>query len=159
MFRKLQARIRLRLSQAGRYPELRRFSLFKELGDHDLSLIHDCLHSREFKSGEILFEEDFPTEVIYFIVEGEVQVSGLCHGSGNWVLKKHQFLGIIDIFGTGKRLSTATALTDLKTLALPESDFWELVMVNPALGVRLLKACGRFLAGYIVESTQRNKTL
>jgi len=135
-----------------KHMELRHYSLFKELSAYELRLVHKYLHSREFKAGELIFEEGFPLEVIYFIVAGEVQVSGFANCRGPQVLKRHKFIGVIDLFDQAKRLSTATALTDVSLLALSERDFWELVNKNRALGIKLLAACCRFLDRYLLES-------
>jgi len=99
----------------------------------------------------VLFEEGHPLEVLFFIVSGELQVTGKLNPQGSAVLKKHQFIGVKDLFGDNKRSGSATALTDLSVLALTESDFQDLISKNKRLGNKLLKACCEFLASYLQD--------
>jgi CRP-like cAMP-binding protein len=130
---------------------LKKYLLFRELNPFELSLVNACLHNREYRAGEVLFEEGHPLEVLFFIVSGEMQVTGKLNPQGSAVLKKHQFIGVIDLFGNNKRSGSATALTDLSVLALTESDFQDLISKNKRLGNKLLKACGKFLASYLQD--------
>jgi CRP/FNR family cyclic AMP-dependent transcriptional regulator len=134
-----------------KHTELRHYSLFKELSAYLLNLVQKHLHHREFKAGETIFEEGFPMEVIYFIASGEVQASGIHNSTDPTVLQKDQYIGVVDLFDQGMRLSTAKALTDVKLLALSQADFWELVNKNRALGIKLLAACCRFLGSYLLD--------
>jgi CRP-like cAMP-binding protein len=146
-----------RFIKAALYSDLRGISLFENLNDHDLKLVYDYLHKREFKAGEIIFEEEFPQEVIYFIAQGEVQLDGLFFGDKSRILKENQFIGLIDIFGKGRRLSSARALTNVRLLALQESDFWDLVQKKPSLGVKLLKACCQELGNFIIDTVKEKR--
>lgn len=65
------------------------------------------------------------------------------------MLKKNQFVGVLDLFSGKKRLSSAKALTDLKLKALSEDDLQEMLTRDPALGVKLLQACCCFMGGFI----------
>jgi CRP-like cAMP-binding protein len=139
------------------HPELMHFQLLRELNPAELNIIHSYMHNREFKKGEVLFEEGYPLEVIYLIREGEIQVQGLRSDNDSWLLKKHQFVGIIDLFTKNHRLSKATAYTDLSVFALSQTDFWEIIRYNPVLGVKLLKACCHFLGKFILDTAPDQK--
>lgn len=158
MLKKILISIKKWFGDRNQHAELRRYSLFRELNAYELGLVHKHLHQRDFKAGEVIFEEGFPMEVIYLIVSGEVEMSGIAGGEGPIVLKKHKFIGVIDLFAKGLRLNTAKALTDVSLLALSEPDFWELVNKNRALGIKLLAACCRFLDGYLLDSAQEKQT-
>ncbi len=134
---------------ADAHKELLRYSLFKDLNSHQRALVASFLHNREFRAGESVFERGNPLEVIYFVESGEMEVSPLFEGEGSTVLKKNQFIGVLDLFSGKKRLSSVKALTDLKLKALSVDDLQEMLARDPALGVKLLQACCCFLGGYI----------
>ncbi len=140
-----------------RHAQLRQYLLFKDLNAHQLQLVDNCLHNREFKAGETLFETGFPLEVLYFIAEGELKVSGASPSEGFQTLKKHDCVGVADLFAKEKRSGTATALTDLSLLALSQTDFWDLVNKNSALGVKILSACCRILGRQITDNGPYNQ--
>ncbi len=131
------------------HKDLLRYSFFKDLNAHQRGMVASFLHSREFRAGESVFEHGYPLQVIYFIESGEMEVTPIFAGDHPTVLKQYQFIGLIDLFGGQKRLSSAKAITDLKLKALPEDDLQEMLAKDPALGVKLLKACCDFLGGYI----------
>ena len=135
-----------------REQELRHYALFRELTPFELLLVHKLLHEREFKAGELVFEAGFPIEALYLIAEGEMQLSPIAPEKTPRVLKRHQFVGVLDLFAKEQRASTATALSDLRLLAIAKEDFWELVRHNPGLGVKILSACCRFLGRYATEN-------
>lgn len=157
MAKTLVSWIKDRFNRISLYSGLRGISFFASLSDHDLKLIYDSLHKRDFRAGETIFEEGFPHEVIYFVVEGEIQVRGLCFGDGYKSIGANEAVGVIDLFGSGKRLSSAKALTDAKLLALPESDLWELAQKKPSLGVKLLKACCQHLGALIIDFMEEKR--
>lgn len=117
------------------YLQYRRFGIFKELHSFELYLLHNNMHQRSFKAGEVLFEEGYPMEVIYFIEKGEISLNDVPHTIG-----RNQVLGLWDLFSGGKRNSTAKAVTDVSAFAIAESEFLELLDAKPRMGIRILKA-------------------
>ncbi len=133
------------LHKPNRYAHLKRFSIFKELSSFELYLVSNHLHKRSYKTGEVLFEPGFPLEAIYFIEKGEIEILGPSHPSGHSILKKNQFLGLMDMFHENIRSSKATAITDLQVLAISQADLKELINKNPRLGIKiLLEVCSSF---------------
>ena len=133
---------------ADAHRELLRYFLFKDLTSHQRALVVGFC-TTEFRAGESVFERGNPLDVIYFVESGEMEVSPLFEGEGSTVLKKNQFIGVLDLFSGKKRLSSVKALTDLKLKALSVDDLQEMLARDPALGVKLLQACCCFLGGYI----------
>jgi len=157
LFKKIWLWIGRLFSGGDKYAGLRHYTLFKDLNSHELGLVFDLLHPRDYRTGETIFEKGFPLEAIFFIESGEVEASEIQPGSGARILKRHQFIGVLDLFAQNKRLSTATALTDVAALALSESDFWDLVNKFPALGVKILRACCRFQAKFMFGQAPEHK--
>lgn len=109
------------------------------------------MHKRSYKAGETLFGKDYPLEVIFFIEKGEIEVIGEAHPSGRSILKKNQFLGIMDMYYENIRNSTATAITDVSALAISRFDLQELMNKNPRTGVKILSGICASFSEYILK--------
>lgn len=118
--------------------ELRKFSAFKDLNSYELFLFNQIMHRREYQAGEMLFEERYPLELIYFINKGEVEVFGKLQPKGSRILKKHQYIGILDMYHEHIRSSSARAVVDSEVLAVSRIDFIRFLKTNPKTGVKIL---------------------
>lgn len=136
------------------HTELKKYQIFKTLNDKELQFVYNCLHRREFEAEEIIFEEGFPLEVIYFIESGEVELSSKKAPERKFVLKENNVFGLVDLFHGQKRRMTAKALSDTTLLALAESDFKELITRQPTLGTKILWSCCQLMAKTIQEKIQ-----
>ena len=136
------------------HTELLKYSLFKNLNSRELQFVYNCLHHREFKAEEIIFEEGFPMEVIYFIESGEVELSSKKEPGKKLILKENEVFGLVDLFSEQKRRVTAKALSDTTLLALTESDFKELINRQPSLGIKILWSSCQLLTKIIQEKSQ-----
>ena len=136
------------------HTELKKYQIFKTLNDKELQFVYNCLHRREFEAEEIIFEEGFPLEVIYFVESGEVELSSKKAPERKFVLKENNVFGLVDLFHGQKRRMTAKALSDTTLLALAESDFKELITRQPTLGTKILWSCCQLMAKTIQEKSQ-----
>jgi CRP-like cAMP-binding protein len=134
-----------------KYISLRRYPIFKELTSFELYLLNNFMHARSYKVGEILFDKDYPLEVIFFIEKGEIEIEGHTHPRGKNILKKNQFLGLMDMFHENIRTSKATALTEVQALAISKSDLLDLVNKNPRMGVKILSGVCKSFSNYIFQ--------
>jgi len=137
------------LRKPDKYAHLKRFSLFKDLNSFELYLLNNHLHTRNYKAGEVLFEPGYPLEAIYLIEKGEIEIIGPSHPSGHSILKKNQFLGLMDMFHENIRSSKATTLCDVQVLAVSQADLKELIDKNPRMGVKILLAVCSSFSNYI----------
>lgn len=140
------------------HKDLLHYCLFRDLNANQRRMVSEFLHTREFSAGESVFEEGYPLEVIYFIESGEMEVTPLISDAGPVRLKEHQFIGVLDYFSGKKRLNSAKAVTDLVLKALSDDDLQELLSKDPALGVKLLRACCAFLGGYIRDQVHHHRS-
>ena len=136
------------------HTELKKYQIFNTLNDKELQFVYNCLHRREFEAEEIIFEEGFPLEVIYFIESGEVELSSKKEPKTKLILKENDVFGLIDLFSGQKRRMTAKALSDTTLLAIADSDFEELINRQPSLGTKILWSCCQLMAKTIQEKTQ-----
>ncbi len=139
------------LHKQDKYASLRKFSIFKKLDSFELYLISNHLHKRSFKAGDLLFDKDYPLEMIFFVEQGEIEVLGKAHPSGRSILKKNQWIGIMDMFHENIRSSSARALTEVHTLAISQYDFRDLINKNPHMGVTILSAICESFSKYIFQ--------
>ncbi|MCB5245467.1 MAG: cyclic nucleotide-binding domain-containing protein [Candidatus Cloacimonadaceae bacterium] len=136
------------------HTELQKYPLFKNLNSKELQFVYNCIHSREFKAGETIFEEGFPLEVIYFIESGEVELSSSKEPDAKLIVKDNEVFGLIDFFSGQKRRMTAKAISDTTLLAITESDFKELINRLPSLGTKILWSCCQLMAKTIQDKSQ-----
>jgi len=139
---------------------LRRFAIFKKLDSFELYQLNNFLHKRSFKAGELLFDKDYPLEMIFFIEQGEIEVVGNAHPSGYNILKKNQWIGLIDMFHENVRSSSAKAITEVHALAISRFDLSDLINNNPHMGVKILTSVCESFSKYIFQiSTPRDSSL
>jgi CRP-like cAMP-binding protein len=145
------------LRQKPGYLHLKHFYLFRDLNPFELYLVNNCLHQREYQAGEVIFEEDYPLEAVLFIQAGEIEVRGKLSEPNGTILRKHHFIGLIDLFLENKRSSSAKALTPVTVLALSKNDLWDLIDHERRLGIKLLKAACRFNSRFVFDFISANR--
>lgn len=141
------------LTRPDRYPHLRGFSLLENFSTFELYLLNNLLYKRNYKAGEMLYDQDYPLEAVYFIIKGEVEVQHRTGGLLNKTLTGNEFLGILDMYHESLRSSSAKAITAVETFVISTHDLEELIRLNPKLGVKFLSNCCRYLSAYIFEMT------
>lgn len=149
MFKFHIAWLKTLLHKPSKFAYLKRYSIFKELSSFELYMLNNYFHARSFKAGEMLFDKDYPLEVIYFVEKGEISVTGNAHPSGHSSVKKHQFLGLLDMFHENIRSSSAIAMGDLETIAISRHDLMDLIKQNPRMGIKILTGICHFYSNYI----------
>ncbi len=130
---------------------LKKISIFSKLDSFELYLLNNFMHHRSFKAGELLFDKDYPLEMIFFIEQGEIEVLGKAHPSGRSVLKKNQWIGIMDMYHENIRSSSAKALTHVEANAISCKDFVDLMENNPHMGVKILTGVCESFSNYIFQ--------
>jgi CRP-like cAMP-binding protein len=119
---------------------LLKFPLLKDFTRHELFLFFQNIQERNFKEGEIIYQEQFPLAVIYLIASGIIEIKeNQANQEKSLILHKHQFFGIIDMFTENKRKGEAKALKDSVLLAVSHPDFQSFIKDNPRTGIKLLK--------------------
>lgn len=122
------------LKKSERYAPLKEFQIFEGLNSYELSLVDALLYRRSYSAGETLYEKGFPVELVYLILEGQVQLQETRQSFG-----ANQVLDLGSLFLSDKRHYTAVAVSDTEVLALSRSDFDDLINKQRGLGVKVLK--------------------
>lgn len=91
---------------------------------------------REFKDGEVIFEEGAPPGAVYIVISGEVEISrGV--GDDKIVLAKRgweEVFGEMALVDNAPRSATATALGDVKLYEISEAAFHDYLSdLNPLI--------------------------
>lgn len=141
-FRWLDSRLRGNNS----FQDIKAISLFSGLSSFQLYELNNYLHTRHYKVGEFIFEQGYPLDAVFFVKSGEVEVTGKISGPSPRILRKDEFIGIVDMFHEGTRSSTALALTDVTALAISKSDLSSLIDRDSDLGIKVLRAICRYLS-------------
>lgn len=79
----------------------------------------------EFPAGATLFRDGAPSGELYFVVRGKVELSA--PDVPRWVLDDGSVVGVFDALQARPHARTATAMTDVKALAIDSSAYFEML--------------------------------
>ena len=133
---------------------LRTSPIFSRLTTGDRTIVAGVATLRGYRKGQIIFEQESPSDAFYAIVSGRVKIFKLM-ASGKEI--------ILEVFGPGDPLgalatymerpfpASATALEDTTCIVIPRPAFFRLLEENPTLVRGLLAG----LTLRLVELTNR----
>jgi signal transduction histidine kinase len=122
--------------------DLESIDLFRHLNHGDLQTLRSMAQERHFPVGSEIFQEGAPGDGVYFVKDGQVEISGLVGGNHRRVFSR---LGPGEIFGEmaviedRPRSATATALQATEVYFIPRADMLSLIERSPALAFGLLQ--------------------
>jgi CRP/FNR family transcriptional regulator, cyclic AMP receptor protein len=89
------------------------------------SVFENEVHIQEFNSGAIIFQEGTPGQIMYAVLEGEVelQLKGVTVNQ----VGQHEIFGEMALVDGSKRSATAQACTDCKLAVIDKERFEYLV--------------------------------
>jgi CRP-like cAMP-binding protein len=123
--------------------------LFRDLGEEDKQTVSGLLAERHFKSGEVVFREGDPGDVLSFVTKGKVKVCKTTPEGEQFCiisLSEGELFGIMSFLdGTSH---DATIIADMETslMTLQKKDFDHLMATNTLLAARILKSLAIHLA-------------
>ncbi|GAM12589.1 Crp/Fnr family transcriptional regulator [Mesobacillus selenatarsenatis] len=124
---------------------LARFSLFRDLEDHELEKIVDISISREWKKNSHIFMQGDPLENVYFINEGKVKIyKSDANGREQIVaiLKKGEMFPHVGFFRKGGYPGYSEVLEQASLVVVPISQFEKVLVDNPHLSIKVFKVLG-----------------
>jgi F420-non-reducing hydrogenase small subunit len=95
----------------------------------------------QFKSGDVIFRENEPGDMMYIITDGAVEISKW-EGEHRCVLARlvaGDFFGEMALITSRPRTATASAIHGAKLLPIKRDDFFELVSTEPLLALYVLQ--------------------
>jgi CRP/FNR family transcriptional regulator, cyclic AMP receptor protein len=124
---------------------LAKFSLFRDLEDHELEKIVEISISRQWKKHSHIFMQGDPLENVYFINEGKVKVyKSDANGREQIVaiLKKGEMFPHVGFFRKGGYPGYSEVLEEASLVVVPISQFEKVLVENPHLSIKVFKVLG-----------------
>lgn len=121
------------------------FSLFRELTDNELNEITDISIVRDWKKHSHVFLQGDPLENVYFIYSGKIKVyKSDINGREQIVaiMKKGEMFPHVGFFRKGDYPAFAEVLEHSILIAVPISQFENVLIENPELCIKVFKVLG-----------------
>lgn len=131
-----------------------RLSLFQGLSDEQSRLVAAICDVREIDAGGEIFHEGEPSDAIYILLSGEVEVYMQGARLLEVILSAGDSLGEMSLLSTRAHLATARARGPVLLAVLPHDDLQQLIRQRPLIGVALYRNLGRELAAKLRRSDQ-----
>lgn len=133
---------------------LSKFSLFRDLTDHELAEIVKISISRVWNKGSHVFMQDEPLENVYFIYDGKIKIYK-SDATGkeqivNFLIKGDMFPHI-GFFRKGGYPAFAEVIENATLVVVPIGKFENVLIENPELCIKVFKVLG----GKIVDLQER----
>lgn len=130
---------------------LRKLSLFEGLSKQELTIVARLLHTREYLTGEVIFDEGEVGQAIYLLLEGQVTIcrQGSLEDGHLATLGAGEFFGELCLLDDSVRTAQVRASSDCKMAVLFREDFNGLMeshlRIAHKIGRQLLRHLGQRL--------------
>ncbi len=122
-------------------------------GELDFDWLRPFMKPLELKAGEILFEKGADADSAYVIAEGQVSLPDL-----GVILGPGALFGEMGLFSsTGKRMSSALGVSDVRIYRITYQDFEQLYFQNPQFGLYLVRLMVRRMETNIARVSGRRR--
>lgn len=121
---------------------LKKIPFFENLRRHQLDLISNIIHERDYNENEFLFEEGQPGAAVFIIQAGEVsvEISTEAEPLQIAVLAKNSFVGELALLDETPRSASVRALIPTRALALFRADIEKINKIDPDITSHIFKA-------------------
>jgi CRP-like cAMP-binding protein len=115
---------------------------------------------KDYKDGDIIFEENSIGKEMYIILTGNAKVIKKKDGAETTLatLEEGDFFGEMSLFDNSPRSATVKALGDIKLLEINQKNFLKKISRDPSLAFRMLEKMSQrirnsdeIILNYIVE--------
>jgi CRP/FNR family transcriptional regulator, cyclic AMP receptor protein len=124
---------------------LSNFTLFRDLNDAELAKVTEISIAREWKKNSLVFLQGDPMENVYFIYEGKLKIyKSDVNGKEQIVaiMKKGEMFPHVGFFRKGDYPAYAEVLEPSTLIAVPISQFENVLIENPELCIKVFKVLG-----------------
>jgi CRP/FNR family transcriptional regulator, cyclic AMP receptor protein len=101
-----------------------------------------CSTILEYKKGQVIYNQDQPSNSIHLVIDGKVKVCRLADDGRQVVVDIYQpdeFFGESAFLGLGQRTEIAVALENTKVMTWTTNEIEEITMKRPKLAIALLQ--------------------
>ncbi|MCM3766608.1 Crp/Fnr family transcriptional regulator [Neobacillus niacini] len=124
---------------------LSNFTLFRDLNDAELLKVTEIAIAREWKKNSLVFLQGDPMENVYFIYDGKIKIyKSDVNGKEQIVaiMKKGEMFPHVGFFRKGDYPAYAEVLEPSTLIAVPISQFENVLIENPELCIKVFKVLG-----------------
>lgn len=120
---------------------LRENPMFSSWNLDDIRALADLMEEAHFPEGQIIFDEKSPTNAVYIILSGRVNIYRMLHGTTNFlsILETHDIFGEVAFVDQKARSASALALDECRMAKFAYEHFEIVRKQNPALGMKFLQ--------------------
>lgn len=136
-----------------RIAKLKDVPLFAQLNKRELSTVGRLLHEREFKAGEVIFDEGEEGQALYVVFSGEVIIARKSRPDTPLAeLGPGDFFGDLALIDSAPRAAQARAGKDCLLGVLFRADFHSIRETDPRTGSRLYQQLARHVGRLLRET-------
>lgn len=136
--------------------------LFVNFNEEEKKHILSLTEEKNYKKGEIIFNEGDKGESLYIIAEGSVRISTFIDGIGEEtlaILHAGEILGEMAIIDRSPRSATAIVNEDSILLVMSQTAFYDLINSNKETAVKILKELISFFCNRFKNTCENLKSL
>jgi CRP/FNR family cyclic AMP-dependent transcriptional regulator len=136
-----------------RIARLKDVTLFATLSPRELAIVGRFLHEREYKAGEVIFDEGDDGQALYVVYSGDVMIVRKAKPEAPLAaLGPGDFFGDLALLDNAPRAAQARAATDCLLGVFFRVDFQNVLETDPRTGSRLYQQLARHV-GRLLRDT------
>lgn len=119
---------------------IRNFECFRQLTDEQVEAIAEISNSICYPSGHVLFEEGQQGDLIYLLIEGDVEVFYTNRKTGLEkvdIVSREEVIGCSAIVPPYVYTATEKTLNDVEVLEIKTEELRELMEKDPRIGLKI----------------------
>jgi CRP/FNR family transcriptional regulator, cyclic AMP receptor protein len=123
------------------YNRLHSLTIFKELDENELEIVHKHVFEQSIKKDSILFAEGMPGEFFYVIISGCVEIIKETKNNGKIVLATigaNDIVGEMSLIDSEPRSATGRTSEDSVLLVIKKQSFNEILKSDPQIAAKVL---------------------
>ena len=140
------------LTTLDRAIRLQKVDLFSELETDELALVASIAARIECKQGEVLFKENTPSNALYVVLSGRIEMSR--GGQPMFTVGPDETVGNWAFFDQQPSVSTATGREDSWLLRIEAQDFFDLLADNTDMMPSMFQALFKRVRSLLVRGLE-----
>jgi CRP-like cAMP-binding protein len=139
--------------------ELKKQILLKDLSNEEIEVIRQRMEVKNFPKGQMIFKEGEPTEGIYLVNKGKVEISKST--PDGWkqtlaVLTEGHFFGELSVIEDKKHHgANAKAIDNTEVFLIKTEDFKEMENTHPKMMYKIMKTIARVSSKNVHSMNER----
>jgi len=148
-----------REGQQDTYTLLKQIPIFEAMNRRELDAIRRIMYRREFRAGEVIFQQGEPGVGMYVVQSGVVSIRYEPTGDQLAELHDGDFFGEIALLNETPRSATAQARTACTLWGLFQPEVLDLLARDPRLGVKVLLPLARIAGHRLIRANKQVQVL